>query len=141
MDAIASLRTPSRLRPALPCVLAPLLFALAPACLAQHVEVRGAAEPGVEQTDPAADAESAERKPRSAFGRVMSLMIAALQENAERPQPAGLAPEEAPEVTQPAGDGVQQIQVSAAFRLDAPQPAPPKARASAAPLAGTPDGD
>lgn len=141
MDAMASLRTPFRQRPALPCVLAPLLFALAPACLAQDAEAR-AGEPGVEKTVPAAvEAEPVGRKPRSAFGRVMSLMIAALKENAEHPEPAGLAPAEEPEVGPPSDDGVQQIQVSAAFRLDAPEPAPRKARAAAAPLAGTPDGD
>lgn len=140
MDAMASLRTPFRQRPALPCVLAPLLFALAPACLAQDAEAR-AGEPGVEKTVPAAvEAEPVGRKPRSAFGRVMSLMIAALKENAERPQPAALAPAEEPEVGQPAGKGVQQIQVSSAFRLDPPAPRG-KPHAAAAPLAGTPNGD
>src|SRR5690606_10402225 len=132
MDAIDSRRI--RLRPALPCALAPLLIALAPACLAQDVEGRGAAEAAVEQAAPVETAATGQ-KPRSAFGRVMSLMIAALKENAEPARPAGLAPGEEPRVGQAAGGGVQQIQVSSAFRLDPPAPRV-KAPAVAAPLAG-----
>lgn len=139
MDAMHSRRIRLRPRPALPCALAPLLFGLAPACLAQDAEARQAAEVAVEEATPV-EAAANEQKPRSAFGRVMSLMIAALQENAERPQPAALAPAEEPEVGQPTGKGVQQIQVSSAFRLDPPAPRG-KPHAAAAPLASTPDGD
>lgn len=129
----------------LPAVLA-LLAAAAPACFAQ--EARASAE----QREPATTKATvgaatpgtlADSQPRSAFGRVMSLMIAALKENADRgPERIEVNLDDASGGAAPAP---RDIQVSAAFRLDAP-PASSRARADGdkgepAPLAGISDSD
>lgn len=112
--------------PGLPCLLAVATLLAAPACLAQQATAAAPAD-GAEldalvenpHAEPANDQ-------RSAFGRVMSIMIAALKQNADQPLP--LQPD-APPGLRP--DGIEasparDIQVSAAFRLD-PAPSAPDA--------------
>lgn len=94
---------------------------VAPACLAQEAEV-----PVLPGTDEDAEQGSAAgEEQRSAFGQVMSLLVAALERNAETPgaTPAtdeampglSLSPTPAPTATPPS---TQEIQVGAKFRLD-----------------------
>lgn len=118
----------------------PLLFVAAlaaPACLAQE-----AAAPVLPGTDEGAGQESAEgEQPRSAFGQVMSLLVAALARNAETPgaTPAtdeatpglSLSPTPAPATTPAA---TQEIHVGAKFRLG-PAPLDQAPVAAESPLA------
>ncbi|WP_140909444.1 hypothetical protein [Cognatiluteimonas lumbrici] len=138
MDAIDAPRACPRCL--LPGALA-LLAVLSPACLAQQ------AQPAPERSDATASVTEAtpeisdDGQPRSAFGRVMSLMIAALKENADRPEPAaGAAGGDASLPLEPAA-ATQEIQVSAAFRLDPPASRSKPRTPASEPLAGAPEGD
>jgi hypothetical protein len=118
-------------RRALPCLLATAALALAPACMAQErpaaaTEVADAANPTVD----APDSTEAERSP---FGKVMSLLISALQENADANTGVATPVEDAALQLQPTAGAAappspapaRDIQVSAAFRLGpATKPAP-----------------
>jgi len=110
-------------RPALSCVLALCAALAAPACLARQsatVQTTAGAEPSAATEEPAAAAR--EEDSRSAFGRVMSIMIAALKQQADAPGPRGAATaaDTATPASQapPSAASVHQIQVGAAFRLD-----------------------
>lgn len=97
---------------------------IAPACLAQEAS-RPVPPDGVEVDalveQARADRDTAER---SAFGRVMSIMIAALKQNADKPpQPQHAA---AAAATDAAGEPPRDIELGAAFRLDS-APARPTA--------------
>jgi len=108
-------------RPGLTCLLAIGAALSAPACLARQA--------APQQTADAANEEPAELEmvvahgspePRSAFGRVMSIMIAALKQNADAPRVEGPAPDPVRlDQARPAAP-VHKIQVGAAFRLDQP---------------------
>lgn len=97
---------------------------IAPACLAQQAS-RPVPPDGVEVDalveQARADRDTAER---SAFGQVMSIMIAALKQNADQPpQPQHAAAPAAPDTT---GEPPRDIELGAAFRLDS-APARPTA--------------
>ena len=98
---------------------------IAPACLAQQAS-RPVPPDGVEVDalveQARADRDTAER---SAFGRVMSIMIAALTQNADKPpQPQHAAAPTAPDAA--VGEPPRDIELGAAFRLDS-APARPTA--------------
>ena len=105
-------------RPGLTCLLAIAAALSAPACLARQAT----SQPPVDAAEPApaelervvADGSS---EPRSAFGRVMSIMIAALKQNADAP-PRKTSNPALPGQTAPSAAPVHKIQVGAAFRLD-----------------------
>lgn len=101
-------------RPILGFMLAIAALAAAPACLAQQVP---AAADGASPQARANEAESETAAPRSAFGKVMSVLISALQKNAEA---GSITPRHASSEYQPAavaGPPPRDIQVSAAFQL------------------------
>ena len=104
-------------RPGLTCLLAIAAALSAPACLARQAT----SQPPVDAAEPApAELErvvaEGSSEPRSAFGRVMSIMIAALKQNADAP--SAKTPNPAlPGQAAPAAP-VHKIQVGAAFRLD-----------------------
>ena len=118
-------------RPVLPCLLATAALALAPACMAQ--ERPAAATDVADAASRTVDAPDATEAERSPFGKVMSLLISALQENAGVDASAATPAEDAglefePTATAAAAPSpapARDIQVSAAFRLGpAAKPAP-----------------
>ena len=125
-------------RPGLSWMLALGALFSAPACLAQQVVSQQPAGPSGEDVTALETVEAnASAEPRSAFGRVMSIMIAALKQNADAPQAD--APRVRPVALETARKGhaspsarpVHRIQVGAAFRLDTPTVA---AESSSAPI-------
>ena len=117
-------------RPILACLFTTAALALAPACMAQ--ERPAPATDGAHAASRTVDATDSTDAERSPLGKVMSLLISALQENAAadaggatpvgdpglelQPAAAAAAPPPAP---------ARDIQVSAAFRLGpASTPAP-----------------
>lgn len=121
MDSHASIATRAAL-------LAIALVA-APACMAQQAsqpEAGGATGTTNDSATETATATEGTEPPRSPFGKVMSLLIAELQRNAETPgataptdEPRGAhAPKKAETARLGRRGSVQQIQVSDRFRLD-----------------------
>lgn len=108
-------------RPVLGCLFAISALAAAPACLAQ--QATATERPPEAQVGDGGAAPAATKVPRSAFGKVMSLLISALQQNAD-----GTASRQGALDFQPAAVGAppaRDIQVSAAFQLAPPgKPAP-----------------
>jgi hypothetical protein len=105
-------------RPGLTCLLAIAAALSAPACLARQAASQqpvDAVEAAPAELQPVVAEESPE--PRSAFGRVMSIMIAALKQNADAP-PARTPVPRLPDQAAPSATPVHRIQVGAAFRLD-----------------------
>jgi hypothetical protein len=118
-------------RPVLRCLLATATLALAPVCMAQ--ERPAAAADVADAANPTVDTPDSTEAERSPFGKVMSLLISALQENAEASTGAATPVEDAGLQLQPAAAAAsapspapaRDIQVSAAFRLGpATKPAP-----------------
>lgn len=114
--------------PGLSCMFAIATLFAAPACLAQQAPAAAPAD-GTE-LDALVEQARAERasEQRSAFGRVMSIMIAALEQNADKPQ---AHPDESPAGQHGAAEPARDIQVSAAFRLDSEPARPPDPPATA----------
>jgi hypothetical protein len=109
-------------RPVLGCLFAISALAAAPACLAQ--QATATERPPEAQVGDGGAAPAATKVPRSAFGKVMSLLISALQQNAD----GGTASRQGALDFQPAAVDARparDIQVSAAFQLAPPgKPAP-----------------
>jgi hypothetical protein len=111
-------------RPRLLCTLAISAALVAPACLAQDAAApeRAATDAATVQTLDQADPGEA-TQPRSAFGRVMSIMITALKQESAAPDRKAPPPQRAQARTAqgaPPAKPVHSIQVGAAFRLDQP---------------------
>lgn len=106
------------------CLVATALVAIAPACLAQEAS---AADGAPESRPAATDTATATESPRSALGKVMSLLISALEQNAGAPAADPLAGGHLEfQPTSGTAPPARDIQVSAAFQL------PPAATAAPA---------
>jgi hypothetical protein len=116
------------MRNRLPLLILPAMILAAPASMAQAREGAPQDHGGQAAAGPAAQEETAHR---SAFGRVMALMIDALQRQ-EAQSDARAAPAAAPEVRTTAIGTPIGIEVGGAFRLHAQSQPPESGRTGAA---------
>lgn len=105
-------------RPSLSCLAAIAMAASAPVCLAQQSAQDPGADAPARAADRGAGSAAQGEEPRSALGKVMSLLITALKENAEPAAHASLEPGLQPRPSA-ATATVRDIQVGSAFLLDA----------------------
>lgn len=100
----------------------------APACLAQQAATDAEPAQSRQATGVRTDSPSASEQPRSAFGKVMSVLITALKENAGPGTPTSLEPAALEQDLRPRSSAktatVPDIQVGSAFRLDAQRARP-----------------